>query len=189
MKKIAAFITLFSIAILHAQEWHEHPQYLNTEDIIEQSFAIDESNEKKYIFYIDQSDMGTLKEYNQATNQWDLIESTNNLNPGNDIKSPTILAKGRKDRKVLDKMGIQSIRFSSETFLPTHLPESIKWVLYDNDYNKAMNQGQISAEKICTTFNKINLVIPSHYQCTDIPELAEKLGLTEAKRVLLELIN
>ena len=105
------------------------------------------------------------------------------------IGTPTVLAKGRKDRKVLDKMGFQSIRFSSETFTPTHLPESIKWVLYDNDYNKAMNQGQISAEKICTTFNKKNLVIPSYYQCTDIPELAEKLGLTEARRVLLELIN
>lgn len=105
------------------------------------------------------------------------------------IDSPTILAKGRKDRMVLAKMGFESIRLASESIIPSYLPESIKFVLYDNDFSKLQNQGQISAEKICYKFNKKNILIPSRYQCTDIPELAEKLGLEQSKRILLELIK
>ena len=106
-------------------------------------------------------------------------------------EAPKVLAKCRKGRIVLDKMGIQSMRFSSETYIPDSLPDSIQYILYDNDYNKKINQGQLSAQKINQKFgNKFtNIIIPDQYQSTDPPELVERVGFEEAKRIIYTQMN
>lgn len=102
--------------------------------------------------------------------------------------APKMLVKSRKDRIILSKMNIETVRFASETYIPDSLIESIDFVLYDNDFDKAINQGQLSAGKICSKFDKKNLVLPTEYQAKDPSDLVEKIGLERTELIIRDLM-
>ena len=57
-------------------------------------------------------------------------------------------------------------------------------VLYDNDFEKESNPGQIMAQKICKRYGLSNLKIPSHYQSKDISDLVKNRGVEITEDVI-----
>ncbi len=102
-----------------------------------------------------------------------------------------ILASSLKDVMTLEVLGYQAVALQGEMQTPPpKLIEHFKSrfdlvaVLYDNDYTNPENPGQTMANKICATYNLLNIVIPTHYQSKDISDLVRDHGLECAKRIV-----
>lgn len=103
-----------------------------------------------------------------------------------------IITKSLKDVMALrDTFRIASTSLQAESVLPKdYIIESLKsrfnrvFLLYDNDYDKSSNWGQISANKISNNWDIENIFIPSCYKSKDISDLIKNHGIKKAKEVL-----
>ena len=59
-------------------------------------------------------------------------------------------------------------------------------VLYDNDYDKAANPGQMMGNKICIKYGLINVCIPSKYESKDPSDLVKNTGIGLLKQIINE---
>lgn len=96
-----------------------------------------------------------------------------------------IITSSRKDALTLiENLKIPAICFNSETSSPE--PKIIEelltrfkavWVLYDNDYDKKVNVGDIAAKSLIFLFNRLKqLIIPKEYQSKDPSDLVLNHG-------------
>lgn len=102
-----------------------------------------------------------------------------------------ILASSLKDVMCLNVLGYQAIALQSEMQMPSKtLIDNLKErfttvaVLYDNDYEKDNNPGQMMANKICSEFNLINIILPAHYKSKDISDFIKNNGQDIAYMIL-----
>lgn len=108
-----------------------------------------------------------------------------------------VITKSLKDVMCLTQIfQIPSIALQSEKTKPKgHIIADLKYrfntiyLLYDNDFDKEENYGQIFAEKLCNEFNFKNIMIPSRYQCKDFSDLIKKYGKIKANSILKKLIE
>jgi len=63
------------------------------------------------------------------------------------------------------------------------------FILYDNDFDKESNYGQIFASELCDEFNIINIKIPDKYKTKDFSDLVKNFGKEKAKKILTDLIS
>lgn len=63
MKKLLLLLLTLFTGLTYAQDWFEIDSLYNASIINFQSVAIDESTNKKYVFYIDDSNNGRIKEF------------------------------------------------------------------------------------------------------------------------------
>ena len=64
------------------------------------------------------------------------------------------------------------------------------YILYDNDYNKSKNWGQINAKKIISEFNRFkNIVIPMEFMSKDFSDLVKRYGETESLNIFNKIKN
>jgi hypothetical protein len=113
-----------------------------------------------------------------------------------DVEDLLIITSSLKDIMCLYAMGYHAIAFQSEMQMPDeNLIEKLKYrfkkimILYDNDFSKDPNPGQIMANKICTKYNFLNLCLPDSYQCKDISDLTKELDIDSAHLLLKNLID
>ena len=59
-------------------------------------------------------------------------------------------------------------------------------VLYDNDYDKETNPGQMMANKICMKYDLINVCIPSKYGAKDPSDLVKNTDIGLLKQIINE---
>lgn len=94
-----------------------------------------------------------------------------------------IITSSRKDALTLiENCNVSAICFNSETVLPeskvmNNLRERFKnvWVLYDNDYDKSVNVGDLSANTMINIYPWLKkLTIPSEYEAKDPSDLVFK---------------
>ena len=101
------------------------------------------------------------------------------------------LASSLKDVMTLNAVGYEAVAFQSEMQMPSHkFIDHLKTrftlivVLYDNDFNSDTNPGQTMANKICNTYQLINVIIPAYYRSKDISDLVKDHGIDCAKRII-----
>lgn len=101
------------------------------------------------------------------------------------------LASSLKDVMTLNSIGFEAVAMQSEMQVPphkfiNHLKErfDLVVVLYDNDFNSDTNPGQTMANKICNTYQLINVIIPAHYKSKDISDLVKNHDIECAKRII-----
>ena len=91
-----------------------------------------------------------------------------------------IITKSAKDCIVLDSLGFNAVSvqgegssypIAKEIFIDLRNRFKNIYLLYDTDYNKEQNWGQINAEKVTQIYNIKNIVIPEELKCTDISEV------------------
>jgi hypothetical protein len=106
------------------------------------------------------------------------------------------LTSSLKDVMCLQVLGYSAIALQSEMHMPKEkLIDEFNFrfkrvvVLYDNDFDKDKNNGQIMAEKICSKFSLDNIVIPDGYKSKDISDLIKDHGLNEAEKFLIKSIE
>lgn len=94
-----------------------------------------------------------------------------------------IITSSRKDALTLiENCNVPAICFNSETILPeskvmNNLRKRFKnvWVLYDNDYDKSVNVGDLSANTMINIYPWLKkLTIPSEYEAKDPSDLVFK---------------
>lgn len=110
-----------------------------------------------------------------------------------------IITKSLKDvmsiysvyQKVIPSIGMQAESNKINSKVLEEYKSRFKniYCLFDNDYDKVKNWGQINAEKFCLENNIKNLVIPSEYKSTDFSELVAKHGYKKSEQILTNLIN
>lgn len=108
-----------------------------------------------------------------------------------------IITKSRKDALTIwANCGIPSTCLQAESMsFKSHVAEQInnrfkrKFILYDNDWDKAENYGRIFGQKVSQQLGFPQIEIPDIYQCTDPFELRSKYGEESFKIIINELIN
>ncbi len=63
------------------------------------------------------------------------------------------------------------------------------YCLFDNDFDKSRNWGQINAIKFTKDTNMVNLVIPDKWKSSDYSDLIKNHGINQAKQILIDLIK
>lgn len=108
-----------------------------------------------------------------------------------------IITKSLKDVMCLhDVMKVPSTALQNEKALPKkQVMNQLKkrfnkniFLLYDNDFDKDYNWGQIFAKNFCNQYNVRNIFIPSEYKCKDFSDLVKKVGKSKASNILEELL-
>ena len=104
-----------------------------------------------------------------------------------------ILTSSLKDIMTLYSAGYSAIAMQSEMQVPPEkLIESLKTrfdqvvVLYDNDYMKETNPGQMMANKICDKYDLINVCIPDKYESKDPSDLVRAANMSILKQIINE---
>ena len=105
-----------------------------------------------------------------------------------------IITKSLKDVMALyDVCGIAGISLQSENTQPKrHVFDqlddrfAVKYLLYDNDYDKEINWGQQFAEKLATDLGLINIFIDADYKSKDFSDLVKMVGRDKARQILTE---
>lgn len=108
-----------------------------------------------------------------------------------------IITKSLKDiMSLYDVIGVPAVSLQGETVTPkdsvmNELRNRFKkiYLLYDNDYDKEKNWGQIYANKFCQENDIENLMIPSEYKCKDFSDLVKRHGKQKAHEIIEDLIN
>lgn len=117
------------------------------------------------------------------------IQGWNQLPETGDV---VLLTSSLKDIMTLLSVGYPSVALQSEMQMPTEnliarLKERFKevLVLYDNDYEKETNPGQMMAHRICKEYTLINICIPSEYRSKDPSDLVRN----ETRLILKQIID
>ena len=108
-----------------------------------------------------------------------------------------IITSSRKDALCIwENTSIPAISLQGEQYLPKRqVVEQLKarfktiFVLYDNDFTKKENWGDIAATKLCETFELNKLTIPIVYGVKDTSDLCEKYGRNEVKNLIKTLLK
>lgn len=95
-----------------------------------------------------------------------------------------IITKSLKDvMSIVENTNLNSVSLQCENILPKQkvFEElqnrfNIIYLLYDNDYDKENNWGQIFAKKFTDNFNAINIKIPDRLKSKDFSDLFKKYG-------------
>jgi hypothetical protein len=129
------------------------------------------------------------KEYKWINNHNDSVwQGWNQLPPEGDM---LIITKSLKDvMSIVEVLGIPAISLQSESVMPKkHIVDELKerfdaiYLLYDNDYDKEKNWGQIYGTKLANEFGFWNIAIQDKRQCKDFSELVETFGAVSAKKI------
>ena len=109
-----------------------------------------------------------------------------------------IITKSRKDVVCLDELGFNVIGIAGEGNNKPIAQEIYDdlllrfdniYLLYDNDWNKSENWGQINAEKVIQRYEKLqNIFISSKYECSDTDELMLKYDKLKVKQIINNLL-
>ena len=94
-----------------------------------------------------------------------------------------IITKSLKDVMSIDSiLGIPAVSLQSEGTKPKpHIIQELKnrfktiYLLYDNDFDKEKNWGQIFAKELYKEFDMINLMIPSEFESKDFSDLVKNV--------------
>jgi len=97
-----------------------------------------------------------------------------------------------KGSDLLYAAGYNSIAMQSEMQIPDkNLISELKTrfntieILYDNDFNKENNPGQIMANKICDLYGFENICLPDKFKSKDPSDLVSKVGsFNELKNII-----
>lgn len=108
-----------------------------------------------------------------------------------------IITSSRKDAlSIIENVKIPSTSFQAESVMPKkQVIEEVfdrftnVYLLYDNDYDKASNWGQLHAKKLTDKYNMKNIIIPEHYKAKDFSDLVKKYGRYEANVILKNLLK
>lgn len=108
-----------------------------------------------------------------------------------------IITKSVKDKMVLEALGYNAINIQNEGVkIPIVILNELKkyythiYLLYDNDYDKKENWGQIAAKNLIKEHPfLINRKIDGRYKCSDISEYIEKYSIEDTKKLLNQLFN
>lgn len=108
-----------------------------------------------------------------------------------------IITKSLKDVMALrDVCRIASTSLQCENVLPKpSVINSLKsrfnrlYLLYDNDFDKSSNWGQIFANKLSKELDIENIYINSLYKSTDISDLIKNHGVIKARKILFEAMD
>lgn len=107
------------------------------------------------------------------------------------------ITKSLKDVMALGNiMRIPAVSMQSENILPKpHIIEELEqrfdeiYILYDNDYDKEVNVGQLMGKRVKELFKNrfsYQVEIPTKYQAKDFSDLVLKYGYLKAKEILTE---
>lgn len=193
--------TKYSIGLTTLRRYNVHP----IDYII---FRTDEEKEKiiksdKHAYcYIEKKDGVTSHKIYQPFSSYKWFGDVNTsiwqgweqLPTYNDI---LILTKSLKDIMCIsDTCRLPAVSLQSEKIKPKKsIINSLKkrftniFVLYDNDYDKSSNYGQIFSSELCEEFDLINLKIPSKWKAKDYSDLVKKEGSYLARKILENLIS
>jgi len=104
-----------------------------------------------------------------------------------------ILTSSLKDIMTLLAVGYNSVALQTEMQIPpenliAQLKERFKevLVLYDNDFDKETNPGQMMASRICEKYNLVNICIPSEYRSKDPSDLVRNKDRLILKQIIDE---
>lgn len=109
-----------------------------------------------------------------------------------------IITKSRKDVVCLDELGFNVIGIASEGNNKPIAQEIYNdllqrfnkiYLLYDNDWNKDKNWGQINANRVIQRYKRMNnIFIPSNYKCSDTDELMVKYSKNRVLNIIKKLL-
>lgn len=107
-----------------------------------------------------------------------------------------IITKSLKDvMSIVENTNFNSVSLQCENILPKqNVFEELQnrfstiYLLYDNDYDKESNWGQIFAEKFTDNFDAINIKIPNELKSKDFSDLFKKHGKKTACSELEKLL-
>ena len=104
-----------------------------------------------------------------------------------------IITSSLKDVMCLHAAGYDSIAMQSEMQIPEEkLISELKnrfdtiEILYDNDFNKATNPGQVMAKKICDLYGFKNICLPVTFESKDPSDLVSTVGGFNELKIILE---
>lgn len=108
-----------------------------------------------------------------------------------------IITKSLKDVMAINEnCKLASVSLQSEKTKPkTSVMHELKrrfttiYVLYDNDFDKSTNYGQVFARELYEEYDLINIRIPDKYKAKDYTDLIKKYGKKQATNILSEEIN
>lgn len=122
----------------------------------------------------------TVQGYNQLPESGDTLFITSSL----------------KDVMCLTAMGFHAIALQSEMLFPEkELIDELKsrfltiLVLYDNDYGKDVNPGQLMGNRISSGYGIRNVCIPERYDSKDVSDLVSNHGLGYGKQFIRDTLN
>jgi|TARA_R110000744_G_scaffold46917_3_gene103575 hypothetical protein len=118
------------------------------------------------------------------------IQGWNQLPKTGDV---VLLTSSLKDIMTLLSIGYVSVALQSEMQMPSeNLIAQLKGrfkevlVLYDNDFSKETNPGQMMAHRICKEYNLVNICIPSKYESKDPSDLVRNENRLILKQIIDE---
>lgn len=104
-----------------------------------------------------------------------------------------IITSSLKDVMCLYAAGYHSVAMQSEMQIPEEkLISELKnrfntiEILYDNDFNKANNPGQVMANKICDLYGFKNICLPVTFESKDPSDLVSTVGGFNELKIILE---
>lgn len=131
--------------------------------------------------WINNHDNSVWQGWNQLPQSDDFLIITKSLKDVMSIhdvcKLPSVALQNEKVEPKHQVINYLKSRFNNKIFL-----------LYDNDFDKERNWGQLSAVSLCDTYGLKNIVIPTKYKCKDFSDLTKKYGGKVANEILKELI-
>lgn len=108
-----------------------------------------------------------------------------------------IITSSRKDALCIwENTGIPATNLQTEICMPKkHIINQLKkrfkniYILYDNDYTKEINTGELNALKFVNKFNLIKLTLPQYLGVKDTSDLCKKYGRNKVKEIIYNLIK
>ena len=108
-----------------------------------------------------------------------------------------IITSSRKDALCIwENSGIPSCSLQAESYLPKkHVIQELKdrfkniYVLYDNDFDKEKNYGDIYGEELSKQFELIKLKLPDELKVKDTSDLCKTYGRKKVKEIINNLIK
>lgn len=108
-----------------------------------------------------------------------------------------IITKSLKDVMAITEVyGIPAVSLQAESVTPkTHIIEELKnrffnvYLLYDNDFDKEENWGQIFAKKLSKEFDIDNIFIPAIYKSKDFSDLIKNTNKEKSITILEQELN
>lgn len=189
-----------------SQQWLEFGNIYPISDIIiinhEGKKIVLSADKHAYVFIENKDSIISIKIYqpynkkfkwlnNHNSSVWDLWTT---LPPtGENL----IITSSRKDALcVLAHTGIPTTGLQAESVLPkAHVMNELKerftniYILYDNDFDRPTNYGQLYGTHLATTFNLNNLCIPTQFKSKDPSDLCKNHGGQTLINVIFNLIN